>query len=83
VPLKTLSGTFIITILDFETSQDKSVLIEINVTGGSGCNGYGNEVTIVDFPFAGSPSFSFCVESDQHIPQSLVALELLYLEMDA
>jgi predicted secreted protein len=67
VPLKTLSGTFIITILDFETSQDKSVLIEINVTGGSGCNGYGNEVTIVDFPVAGSPSFSFCVESDQHI----------------
>ncbi len=67
VPLRTLSGNFIVTILDFETAQDKSVLIAINVIGGSGCFGSGWEVTIADYPADGSADFSFCVEDDEYI----------------
>jgi hypothetical protein len=67
-PLKTLSGNFIVTILDFETAQDKSVLIAINVfDGGTGCGTSGWQVTIADYPAVGSPDFSFCVEGYEHI----------------
>lgn len=74
VPLKTIAGPFLITILDHETAEDKSVWVDINVTGGFGCNGYGNEITIADFPTTGSPDFSFCADSGAYIRDSAIAL---------
>lgn len=73
-PLKTLNGYFLIKILDHGTSQDKSVWLEMNVAGGSGCNGYGNEITIEDYPVVGSDTFSFCGESNVFISESASAL---------
>jgi len=67
VPLKTLSGTYSITVKDYETSKEQSVFVDITVTGGLGCNVSGYEITIVDYPEVGSPTFSFCSASDQFI----------------